>query len=98
MERVIIRGQAYWSDNSNLWNANMFSEAEAEKCAASLEKCRICINCADCQNCTRCTDCRGCFWCHRCERCNACRECQWCEDCTSLKGKSLVRPFLQLAC
>lgn len=74
-------GLVYVDKNNNMWNADYYTEAEAEILSYSLENCRDCYNCAHSFNCVNCRECVVCIDCDDCENCSACEACSSCIDC-----------------
>ena len=83
----------FWEDRrGNKWNADMNTQQEATRKAATLENttdCTDCENCTDCVGCTDCTDCVRCDYCTDCNDCNNSNnltECYYCSGCNDCQG------------
>lgn len=71
--RKMKREDFWWIDgNNNKWDADLYTEDEAEKCSKSLTNCENCINCKNCIDCDSCVRCDSCINCDNCINCNNC--------------------------
>jgi hypothetical protein len=77
--------KGYWVVGTNKWNANIYTQEQAEKCADTLIDCTNCVNC---RNCNDCNDCRNCINCRNCSNCSFCRYCINCRDCNDCRNCS----------
>lgn len=55
-----------WYVDTNSWDANTYTQDQAEKYAETLMNCSDCRNCMDCMDCSGCSDCRNCRDCSGC--------------------------------
>ena len=62
----------YWVIRTNKWDANIYTQEQAEKYADTLINCENCTNCRDCRNCRYCIDCIDCSYCRNCSDCSDC--------------------------
>ena len=56
----------YWYVSTNKWNADIYTQDQAEKSAESMINCTYCTNCRDCTGCTYCWSCTDCMDCTNC--------------------------------
>lgn len=77
----------WWIDeNNNRWDAQRYTEEQAEYFSNTLKHCTDCSNCKYCVYCKDCTVCISCHNCQGCQFCVHCDECSGCVDCTSCTG------------
>lgn len=73
-----------WYVDSNSWDANTYTQDQAEKYAETLMNCSNCRNCSACSGCISCSDCSycsNCSYCRNCSYCSYCRNCSNCRNC-----------------
>jgi hypothetical protein len=75
----LIKG--YWVVETNRWNADIYTQEQAEVYANTLVNCTNCINCSYCSNCHDCSYCNYCSSCHDCIYCSSCISCHDCSSC-----------------
>ena len=66
---MILKNGGYYDDNNNRWDADIYTEAQAENFSKTL------TNCSDCSGCRYCSDCSGCSDCSDCSSCSDCSDC-----------------------
>ena len=72
-----LKDNKWIDENNNSWDANKYTQDQAEKNSKSL------INCSGCSD---CSDCTGCMSCSRCSDCSDCSGCSGCSHCTGWKA------------
>jgi len=87
MTKAELKNNRWWV-GSNSWNADLYSQDEAEKSAGTLKNCNNCFNCSDCRSCSDCSDCSYCSYCNSCSYCSDCRSCSDCSYCSSCRSCS----------
>jgi len=76
----------FWVDNNNnYWDAEHFTEEEAEWHSKSLLGCYNCKNCVSCVDCVSCVRCVNCISCKKCVDCNTCIYCIFCTGCSDVR-------------
>ena len=70
MTKAELKNNRWWV-GSNSWNADLYSQDEAEKCAGTLKNCNNCFNCSSCSD---CSDCSSCSYCSSCRSCRSCSD------------------------
>ena len=76
-------GRMYVDENNNRWNADFYTEQEAQTFSKTLVDCKDCYNSAHLVNCVNCIECVNCNDCIDCEYCSGCDACSSCIDCHS---------------
>lgn len=79
MTKAELKDNKWWV-GSNSWDANIYSQEEAEKHSITLKNCNNCFNCRSCRSCRSCSDCSYCRYCSDCSDCNSCSYCRYCSD------------------
>ena len=83
----------YWVIGTNKWDANIYTQEQAEKNAETLINCTNCISCSYCSDCSDCRSCRSCSYCSYCSDCSDCSYCSYCSSCRSCSDCSYCSDF-----